>query len=497
MSKDRRRARLEILTDFAVLGISVLWLARLGAQAAGARYQTDECFHAYMSEWFASHVTLPRTIPELYSGFAYYYPPLFHVLGGLWVRLFGEISLRFLNVFVSGALLVTLSFGCRSLGVRSAGGWAVALSVTSSLLSLHAVRLYVEQLTALLAAGAVLLVLRVRQTRSRPAAIALGVTTGLALLAKHSALVLVAGVLVMAVFYALRRESKLARAYGLAVAIALLVAAPMFVRNSVLYGSPIYPALAADVHPLLNALNRATFTPPPHELYADVARGMGIPLGAAVVAALVLPALRRRGSLELGLLAACVILIAIGPMQPFLDTRHMLPVLVLMALLASIVLTRELAHRPAMSAAIGVVLLATAAGSPLPNYRALLDQSRAGEAAFRAVREHVPAGEAVLSLYTYDTFYYSRRAATWPIPWGQKDPPVEMFLTSDCDSMLLALKRHRLRWILAPRDPQGETFNGANYPRAFVTCLAMLVAQRRVSVPWHSESAALVRVEEP
>src|SRR5438477_8505733 len=80
--------------DLSVLAIAALWLFLLARQAAGARLQSDECFHAVVSQWIATHHTLPETLPQFYSGFAYYYPPLFHVLGGVIVAIGGGSAFR-------------------------------------------------------------------------------------------------------------------------------------------------------------------------------------------------------------------------------------------------------------------------------------------------------------------------------------------------------------------------------------------------------------------
>ena len=46
----------------------------------------------------------------------------------------------------------------------------------------------------------------------------------------------------------------------------------------------------------------------------------------------------------------------------------------------------------------------------------------------------MPAGATVLSLWTYDTFYYSGRNATWPIPWSRSadlfDPDSNSFTSA-------------------------------------------------------------------
>ena len=101
------------LAWFALALIASAYLATLAERVSGARFQTDECFHASMAQWIASHGTLPRVIHELYSGFYYYYPPLFHIAGGLWILAFGAHAFCFLNLFFTAALLVSILAGCR------------------------------------------------------------------------------------------------------------------------------------------------------------------------------------------------------------------------------------------------------------------------------------------------------------------------------------------------------------------------------------------------
>jgi len=90
-----------------------------------------------------------------------------------------------------------------------------------------------------------------------------------------------------------------------------------------------------------------------------------------------------------------------------------------LAVLGSIVVTREVARTQWVWAISGMlIVVAVLAVSRMPNYRERFDVKPWAMEAFRAVAAHVPAGETVLSLYTYDTFYYARRPATWPIAWG-------------------------------------------------------------------------------
>jgi hypothetical protein len=518
-----RTAWFEPAADIAALVIAVAYLGILVQYVAPARLQTDECFHATVSAWIAAHGTLPRAIPELYSGFGYFYPPLFHLLGALWIKAFGTDAFRFVNVFVTALLLAWIALdgrvrarrgGAGASGVegasggagisvpgirmsaRSAARWAVLLCVANSWLAHHAMRLYVEQLTALLAVGATLLALELRREPHARVIAGLGIVAGLAVVAKLSLLVLVALLLALAAGYALRREWPVARAFAAACGIALLVAAPLFIRNALLFGSPVYPAFAPDRNALLYQLNARAFSPHPLDFYAAALAHTGLALGLMVLAAFALAAFRRRVSLELVLLGCCVAFTLAGPLQPLLDPRHLLPVIAAAAVLSSLVVAQSLAAQPKVRAAVTILLLlaATLSIAPLNNQRKHLDLPQPLVEAFDAIRANVPQDETVLSLWTYDTYYYSGRAATWPIPWSQPNPPVEMFLTSNCDSVMLALDRHQLRYMLVPRQAGAAGFTGVNYPRGFLLCVGSLIEQNRLEVLWSSPGLGLLRV---
>jgi hypothetical protein len=105
----------------------------------------------------------------------------------------------------------------------------------------------------------------------------------------------------------------------------------------------------------------------------------------------------------------------------------------------------------------------------------------------------VPAYRTVLSLWTYDTAYHSARPATWPIPWGQTDRPIELFQTNEPSAFLAALDRHRIDAVLMPLHSSPQPFDGANYPKSFVECASELVQQGRLRVVWRSENLALLR----
>ncbi len=491
-------ARWERATD-ALAGVLVLaWLARLVPQALSARLQTDECFHAYLARWLAQHHALPVRIDGLYGGFAYFYPPLYHVLGALAFACAGPRGFLLTNVAVVALLLLVVARAAHRQGLPAAARWGVCLCVATPFLALHAVRMYVEALSTLLGVAAVLgLAALLRAPRLRAGA-GLGVLAGLAIVAKLSALVLPPLFLLLAAALALRGRGAAARAVALAAGVAALVAAPLLVRNAVLFGSPVYPALGPDVHPLVLRLNERHFTAPATALWADTLACTGAPIVIALLAALAAGAWRRRGGIELGLAAAGAALVVLAPLQALLEPRHLLPVMIAAGALAALALARSLADRPALRRVADVVALAVAAWGlltlPALRTRADLDESPGMLAAFRAVHALVPAGETILSRETYDTFWYARRPANWPVPFGQRNVPIALFLTADADSVNADLRAHELRWVLLSDEPLPGPFDGADWPQAFVTAVDTLEARGRARTVWESDDARLVRL---
>ncbi|HKQ58960.1 MAG TPA: hypothetical protein VJY35_13935, partial [Candidatus Eisenbacteria bacterium] len=178
------------LLDGLLAAIALTYLALLWRQAAPAVFASDECFHEYVAQWIGTHGGFPRALPEFYSGLPYFYPPLLHVLGALVFKLAGPDALRYVNVVLTGFLLLALR-GLPIPGVPAAARRCAALlCIATPALSLYAVRFYAETLATLLAVLVVTLLLRLRApggSAGMRGAVALGLVTGLALLAKQPA----------------------------------------------------------------------------------------------------------------------------------------------------------------------------------------------------------------------------------------------------------------------------------------------------------------------
>jgi 4-amino-4-deoxy-L-arabinose transferase-like glycosyltransferase len=338
------------------------------------------------------------------------------------------------------------------------------------------------------------LLLRLAARPSIATAIALGVALGLSLLAKQTSLVLLAIVAAVALTAFATRRRPLATMALLALGVGAAIGLPYFVRNWVLYGSPLYPMMARNVDRALWALHVKTFGMPAVEFYRTIFVSTWPGLALVYAAGLAWSLARRAWNLVTALLVTCLVLLALGPLMPVHDPRHMMPLVALMASLGAIATYAALARRRCAVALLEAVLLVAAliAVVRLPDYRSTFDADPILEDAFRAVRQYTPEGSMVLSLWTYDTAYYSERPATWPIPWGQRRHATGLFSERDPARFRVALDRYAIDYLLVPLGQVDPVFDGSNYTQSFVDCVHTLVDSGRLRVVWHSKYVALV-----
>ena len=101
-----------------------------------------------------------------------------------------------------------------------------------------------------------------------------------------------------------------------------------------------------------------------------------------------------------------------------------------------------------------------------------------------------------MSLWTYDTAYYTGRSATWPIPWGQPVSLTPIFEERDPGRLLAELRRRRIDYLLVPTYIRPVAFDGANYPESLQNGLEALQGSGAIEVVWQSRELLLIRCGE-
>ncbi|MFI5371241.1 MAG: hypothetical protein ACHQ52_06750 [Candidatus Eisenbacteria bacterium] len=478
--------------------LATAWLVQLGLQAARGTFATDECFHAYVAQWIVTHHRLPTIIPELYSGFYYYYQPMLHLIGALAVAVAGAPSLHLLPTCFAAATFLALWFATpRSVSPAARAG-AVLLCLGNRAFAEYAVRFYVEGLTTLEFALGAALLLRHEASGRRRDALWLGVLVAAAMLTKFTGWLLLILVVARAGWLALRGSHRRAVDLAIAAGLAILASMPWLIRNQTLFGSALYPAFAPDMDRALYTINLHRFSVPAQVFLVGTPRLLGMAVVCVALAAIAVAAWRRDGSDRAWLLGFALVGLASVAFTPMASARHLDPFLPVLALAATAILFDALESRRLAETTLAVALLIPAAMAvlALPEVRRPVDEQPYMRDALAAVRLLVPPSATVLSLWTYDTFYHGGCHATWPIPWGQRVHPVEMFTETDPDRWLAELRRYDIRYVLMPSSTRSLVFDSANYPRSFLAQVDSLLRRGALDVTWSSGGMILVGVRD-
>jgi len=438
-------------------------------------------------------------LPDLYSGLLYFYQPLLHLVGAAWIALFGDGTLLGLPVALTAALFATLATGGLGAGPGRPGRWAAVLVLALPAVAGMAVRLYVEPLSTLLAVWVVALLHRAWRSERLGPAVALGVVAGLGALAKFNGWMAVFGIVLAAAYGAATGRRRQAERMGLAAGIALLLGLPWHLRSQFLFGSALYPAFAPDLDRELFALNRAMFSTPPAAFLAALPGILGAGGALLAAAAIAAAAIRRRWTLrESAMVGAIAAMVAIA-FIPFAGARHLGPFLAVLVWMSAWAVAEWVAPHPLarLGVALAVLAIGVHAVVVMPDHRRLVDPPAFLSEAMPHVAANTPPEAVVLSLWTYDTWYHAGRAATWPIPWGQRTRPLEALRQGEPDSILARLSADGITHVLSPAVARPGAFNSSNYPEAFVLGLAALERKGAARIAWRSDDLVLVALSPP
>jgi hypothetical protein len=321
-----------------------------------------------------------------------------------------------------------------------------------------------------------------------------GIAAGLALIEKQPFALFPCLLGLLAALYAVRGERRLATSLLIALGVSVVISLPFFLRNQMLFASPFYPAASSPAQRALDGMNTRMFSQPATAFYRQALEVAGPVIPWLVVAALIWSVARGPRDLRAGVLGLCAAFTIAAPMIHRFEARHLNPFVAVMALLSCLVLYDALARRRAICIAAQWALIAWGAFAMVrqPNFRPAMNPAPALMEGFRAVKQNVPAGSTVLSLWTYDTFYYSGRNATWPIPWSRSADQLPLFESRDPERFLATLDRQSIDYLLVPRNAPPPQFNGGNYPRPFIDAMVHLLETGRLRIVWQSDGLALI-----
>jgi hypothetical protein len=471
----------------------VIWFSvRIAIYAGDTVLFTDECYHAFRSEQFA-HLDYPAAPKEVFSGYTDGQPPLFHTFGAVDFLLFGRPGLPYLNIFIYLMLAgFALYFTARYVSPVAAACVALAMFSTD-ILPQMALRYYQEILTALVFSVSLLFLYFACNRDEWKYSIIAGILLGLFLLTKQTAVAVPPVLLAFWIYFLIRKNWLKAKQFLVLGVIAVAIWSPHLYRQYAATGTPFFPAIIPSgvFNEDFIKLQNETWLKPVSVVVDKAVSSLGtviLILGAAGLIYALWRWFKRDAGY--GLVAVTLVFgLAVFIFSGSDDDRRYLqfvPALCFLGVLAVDSALVKLNYKTAMYAVFLIVaIVAVVKVAGVPNYRLAFNIDPTLKKAQEYIRDDkdpgIPKDSQVFSVWTYSTYYYSGRNATWP----QLAPnaPCDLFYVQTPDEFLNKCITRGIDYILVDYlkvQPEGQ-INSVIYPYQFMKCLIELERRGKAS----------------
>ena len=127
------------------------YLFKLFSSLGDAFFWADENTHAYISSLIAEHHKLPARLPDdIFGGFVWSYPPLFHIVSAGILSIIGFASLKYINLVLLLLFFICYYFFILKYYGQNAAIIACLLISLSPALAVNSIRFMTDMLSMVL-----------------------------------------------------------------------------------------------------------------------------------------------------------------------------------------------------------------------------------------------------------------------------------------------------------------------------------------------------------
>ena len=180
--------------DYILIGLTLAYFLfyffKLYTFLESTFFWADENVHAYISSIILKTKSLPARLPEdIYGGFEYSYPPLFHILGAIVMSIAGSPALKFTNLILLIFFLAGFYFLIRTYCGNRAALLPSLLISLSPTIAMNTIRFMTEMLSMVLVFFSFMFLAAAIKKSNLFYAIISGLATGLLMLSKQLGIV--------------------------------------------------------------------------------------------------------------------------------------------------------------------------------------------------------------------------------------------------------------------------------------------------------------------
>jgi 4-amino-4-deoxy-L-arabinose transferase-like glycosyltransferase len=449
-------------------------------------FWADENKHAYISALILKNLQIPTILPEeIYGGFKWSYPPLFHVLNAGVIGAVGISALKYTNLFL---LLIFLLFFYTVLLKQY--GQNVALSASllitlSPVLAINTVRFTTEMLSMLLIFSSVsFLLLSLKKTKINFAIVS-GLSTGFLMLSKQVGTIVLSFYILLFIWF-LWKNKQNSKIMFYIIGVALGVYLPYIfwalyhkvdVLNfvSLFFGNK--PELVTEAVKSFRRYD-SSFKEFAYLFYSGN--------GLAITISSILPLYyfvrnRFKDSPQNYIFLLSIHMSAVMILWHITNARHTITILPLTTFLFGYSLLQTVGNKIAQKAIILLLFfLAVYSTNSMPNYRQI---KNAPQEFLRLAQklEKESSNDRILYIQTFDLFMYTGKPVIWPNP-NLDHIPLDLFEKQNHMALYDLLKKYQIGYIMIDSSfiSTNDSYYGRNYPIIFLRNCEILDSKGKI-----------------
>jgi 4-amino-4-deoxy-L-arabinose transferase-like glycosyltransferase len=452
------------------------YLFQLYVSLENTFFWADENKHAYICSLVSETHQIPAVLPDdLYGGYRWSYPPLFHLLGGAFMGLAGDAALKLFNLILLCVFLPAFYFLIRKHYGGNTAFMACVLLTLAPVLAINTVRFTAEMLSMLCIFFSFFFLMVALKKADKILAVISGIFTAMLMLSKQTGFVVFGfySLLLLWFFWKNRQNFR--------VLLWVLGAAVLTYSPYLIWALYHKIEILGFVSVFLGITEKPEWSASALKVFQRYDSGIVEFLnlyykshGLLLIVLLIFPVyyfvrIRFKDEPQNIVLLLFLFLVLVMIAWHITNDRHTIILLPLSAFLVGYtvnqVITQKLIVRVMM---MSLLLYAGYLTYHLPNYRQPYNAPDEFVELAQFIKKSAAPDARILSLSKFDVIMYTQNPVIWPHA-KLRDVPIEIFEKQAADELYALFKKYGIKYIVLdiPRIADMNKFSGGRYPLYF------------------------------
>ena len=474
----------------------LFYLFKLFSSLGETFFWADENTHAYISSLIAETHRLPARLPDdIYGGFVWSYPPLFHIVAAGVLSVAGFAALKYINLVLLLLFFICFYFLILKYYGQNEAVIACLLISLSPALAINSIRFMTDMLSMFLIFFSVFFFLRAIEKNDFLHAAFSGLSTGLLLLSKQTGVIVLSFYCLLLLWF-LWKDKKYTRTLIYIIGASLVIYIPYLswgayhkidASGFLYYFTGNMPEWATEAVRSFRNYDSSL-----KEFAYLFYTGAGSIRTISLLIPIYYMIESRAKELPYNLIFALLIYLMLAMLAWHItNSRHTISLLPILAFLVGYASIKSFHRKSIINIFILLLFIVSAyTAYKMPNYREKYNVPKDFVTIAQKIKDNSSTEDGrVFSIYAFDVLMYSQKPVIWPYP-NLDDIPIELFEKHNNQEFYALLKKYNIKYILVDMLFVSDTdaYGGRNYPLHFMRNCEILDRQGKIALEAISKS---------